>query len=693
MIAADICSIIQINNIKFYIMKKINFSKLALLSVFFCIPFLAASAADIYVASTGDDDAGDGSQANPVATLGKAYQLINSQSGTIYVSGEIDGYTAGGSSNGDGVCPFLGNSYTLTVQGVEGTDPKIVGSNTRRMFRLRSDMVLILKDLTLSGTPTDTITGYNGGCIELGGGSLDADHVIFENFVSRGRQGTVMNCENGLSAANPLLSVKNCVFRNNTAINTSNNDGSGVVLRVYNNNVENSKYYFENCAFVNNAALYGTFSFRQGVALTNPAEYTFVNSTFTGNTNGNGNAGCITLMSDAQIANIINCTVKNNPTNGAIRATAAPTLNIYNSVLENNGGNDLNYNTVSPNLTIHNSLILAKRNVHDTVYVKPAEYTAAALNDFDAETNSFQPAAGSLALAYGHARYLAALEIDYDQLGMQRLFTDSLCEAGAIELDRIPPVIATEAADATVAYNAESNPAELEEWLETNGGAEATDASPIVWSNDFEEDHWEIAEDNSRSVLVTFTATDAAGNAATTAATFTIEAEIDDVPPVITTEAADATVAYNVATNPAELEEWLETNGGAEAIDANPIVWSNDFEEVNWETAEDNSRSVLVTFTVTDAAGNAATTAATFTIEAEPVGIVSPAAADVFQQGSRLVIRSDSRTVAGTLVAVSGQTVGTSAGNEISLAGIRSGLYILKVKTAGQTVNRKVVIK
>ncbi|MDR1121019.1 MAG: T9SS type A sorting domain-containing protein [Dysgonamonadaceae bacterium] len=424
-------------------MRKFNFMKGALTLALGCAAFFA-QAADVYVSATGDDG-NDGTQAQPVLTLRKAYDLINSASGTIYVSGEIDGYS--NPVNTDAVCPFLGNPYTLTIQGVEGTNPKIVGNSTVRMFRLRSDMGLILKDLTLSGTVGETAT-IDGCCVMMQGGWLETDNVIFENF-SNNNNGAVL-CVNAISAAKPSLICKNSVFRNNSG----GTAGYGSVMRVNDVAVTDTKFYFENCAFVNNSALYGTFFFRQATVVETNPSYTYVNCTFTGNTNSNGNSGCLTAYSAPITVNVINCTVKDNPTNGSVRATAAATVNVYNSILEGNNGFDLNCDN-NPVVTVRNSLILAKRNVPDEVYVKPANYTATGqlLDAFDAETNTFTPKFASLAIGYGDKQYLENLGVDgattinYDQLGNTRSFENNTVDAGAVEVGESAIYVSSEGND------------------------------------------------------------------------------------------------------------------------------------------------------------------------------------------------------------------------------------------------------
>ena len=81
------------------------------------------------------------------------------------------------------------------------------------------------------------------------------------------------------------------------------------------------------------------------------------------------------------------------------------------------------------------------------------------------------------------------------------------------------------------------NQGQLDAWLASNGGAEASDScGSIVWSNNFSE--LDDGCGHTGSATVTFTATDDCGNASTTTATFTI---VDTTDPVVT-DATDKTV-------------------------------------------------------------------------------------------------------------------------------------------------------
>ncbi|MDR1120341.1 MAG: hypothetical protein LBM08_05430 [Dysgonamonadaceae bacterium] len=413
-------------------MKEFFFFKLALVWALTGFTFFFAGAKDVYLSADGQDTNGGTSPSDAVATLAKAYQLIGNQTGTIYIGGEVDGHTGIAAIDANGL-PFLGTSYTLSIEGIDGTAPKITGDRTVRMFRLRADMELKLKNLTLSGTPGDTAT-FDGGCIQMQGGSLQADHVTFENFTTA-NYGAVIHTAS-VSAEKPEMTFTNCIFRNNSA---TGNSGYGSVLRIADYSTDagnpraNAKVHFENCAFVNNSALYGTFFFRTANVAAPYPEITFVNSTFTANSNGNGNSGCLTVYSGNQTVNVINCTIKDNTASHGVRATAAgATVNIRNSILEGNAPNDLREDN-GPTINIANSLIFSENN---NDYTRPAAYTSTnqLLNAFDDATGSFTPKFASLAIGYGDRQYLEALNISSDQLGNTRLFENGKVDAGAVEV-------------------------------------------------------------------------------------------------------------------------------------------------------------------------------------------------------------------------------------------------------------------
>ncbi len=199
----------------------------------------------------------------------------------------------------------------------------------------------------------------------------------------------------------------------------------------------------------------------------------------------------------------------------------------------------------------------------------------------------------------------------------------SIANGSNITVDTTAPVINPIASAETVECDGEGNVTYLNTWLNSHGGANATDnCSGVTWTNDFTGLSDDCGE--TGSALVTFTATDDCGLSSTTQATFTIE---DTTPPSITTPASNETVECDGAGNTTELNAWLANHGGAMASDTccgTDVIWSNDFTDLSDDCGEIGS--ALVTFTATDCCGLSSTIQATFTIEdTTPPSITTPA--------------------------------------------------------------------
>ena len=190
-------------------------------------------------------------------------------------------------------------------------------------------------------------------------------------------------------------------------------------------------------------------------------------------------------------------------------------------------------------------------------------------------------------------------------------------------LDFQPPIIDAEAEDLVIECSGAVDQIALDNWLNNNGGASATDnCSDVTWTNDF------VALDEScagGTVVVTFTVTDDCGNSASTDATIDF---VDTTAPAIDMAAADATVECDGAGNSGDLDAWLASNGGASASDAcSGVTWTNDFDTLSDDCGA--TGAATVTFTATDACGNSASTTATFTIEDTTAPAIDTEALDV----------------------------------------------------------------
>uniref|UniRef100_UPI003D0CC3A5 gliding motility-associated C-terminal domain-containing protein n=1 Tax=Tenacibaculum sp. TaxID=1906242 RepID=UPI003D0CC3A5 len=143
----------------------------------------------------------------------------------------------------------------------------------------------------------------------------------------------------------------------------------------------------------------------------------------------------------------------------------------------------------------------------------------------------------------------------------------------------------------------------LQEWLDNNAGATATDnCSNVTWTNNYGDDT-SVKCDGSY-ITVTFTATDDCGNSSITTAGYLIK---DETSPTITTQPSDKVVECDGAGNIAELDAWLASNGGASASDdCSVVAWSNNYSELIYTCGF--AGEVEVIFTATDACGNATDT-------------------------------------------------------------------------------------
>ncbi|TDU40219.1 gliding motility-associated-like protein [Gelidibacter sediminis] len=184
-------------------------------------------------------------------------------------------------------------------------------------------------------------------------------------------------------------------------------------------------------------------------------------------------------------------------------------------------------------------------------------------------------------------------------------------------MDTTGPTITTLASDLVVECDGNGNNGAFDAWLNSNGGAVASDgcSTNLTWSNNYDGS----TSDCSKPVIVTFTVTDECGNTSTTTGSYSI---MDSNPPVITA-ASDVTVESDGKGNIQDLQNWLDTNGGATATDdCSAISWSNNFTSLSDLCGP--TGAATVTFTATDGCGNASSTTATFTIIDTIVPVISP---------------------------------------------------------------------
>merc|ERR1712110_920333 len=172
--------------------------------------------------------------------------------------------------------------------------------------------------------------------------------------------------------------------------------------------------------------------------------------------------------------------------------------------------------------------------------------------------------------------------------------------------DEAAPTLSRPASDRSVEGSGNGNTGDLNSFLNSNGGALATDTCGAVrWSNDFTT----LSNECNRTAVVTFTACDPCNLCVSTTARFTV---VDTGAPVISPQAQSTVVECDPNGNDNAFDLFVANNGGARATDVcsnSTLTWRSSFED-----APSGCDSEIVTFTVTDACGRSASTTATFTI-------------------------------------------------------------------------------
>jgi len=191
-------------------------------------------------------------------------------------------------------------------------------------------------------------------------------------------------------------------------------------------------------------------------------------------------------------------------------------------------------------------------------------------------------------------------------------------------VDTYAPIINMAPADVLVESNGQGNFTEFSAWVNTYGGAQASDAcSNIIWT----VNNTAISDDcgATGSATVTFSVTDACGNAISTTAVFTIE---DRTAPTFQIPAHDTTIVCSVSNQQVHIQHWLDTHGGAQAYDVNgDVTWTHNYSGLSDGCGSTGSATVV--FTATDECGNNISTSANLTIADHVAPVISLQAQDV----------------------------------------------------------------
>jgi hypothetical protein len=267
-------------------------------------------------------------------------------------------------------------------------------------------------------------------------------------------------------------------------------------------------------------------------------------------------------------------------------------------------------------------------------------------------------------------------------------------------VDSTPPALGIPASDLQVECDGNGNTLALNTWLSSAGNAMAADdGSNVTWTNTYSG--LSNGCGMTGNTLVIFTATDACGNSLTTSATFTIA---DHLAPAISVAAQGTTIVCGQPGTQTEVQNWLNTHGGAVANDqCGSVSWTNNF-PVLPDTCS-HTTSWPVTFTAMDECGNTSTTSAALTLLGTS-GTSGPAPADLaftispnpvhqtllvtFENPTTNAVRLSLFDAYGQLMVSYTETAGTLT---IPVSAYTPGIYFLRAETTRGVYSRKLLIE
>ena len=304
------------------------------------------AAADIWVATIGSDD-NDGSQANPVATIAKAIELV------------AEGYTI---HVGEGT--YIANSLTIAKSfAMIGSGKVIIDGNASKIMNINENTIVNFTNVAF----TNALNNYGG--VMQSKGTVNLNNVsIYKNTQKSGSTPTVSSIYN-----TGVMTIVNS--------NIYENDGYGLIFNSGNLDIINTSISSNNVAkgttyaflYIGSGAvnvINSTLSdntARLGGIWLNKGTLNVNNATFENNVVTVGNGGAIHIESDSSTATIKDSKFIGNKANkdgGAIYNKG--TLNIETSIFDANAASNGNtgyhgddiYN--SGILTLHYSALLGK---------------------------------------------------------------------------------------------------------------------------------------------------------------------------------------------------------------------------------------------------------------------------------------------------------------------------------------------
>ncbi|MEO5906960.1 MAG: T9SS type A sorting domain-containing protein, partial [Saprospiraceae bacterium] len=176
-------------------------------------------------------------------------------------------------------------------------------------------------------------------------------------------------------------------------------------------------------------------------------------------------------------------------------------------------------------------------------------------------------------------------------------------------LDRIAPDIYTLASDTILECGSGNPEAAIQEWLNNNGGANATDLNGIIsWSHNYSGLSDGCGFTGNATVI--FTASDVCGNIKSTTASVSVG---DSIGLQMSVLPQDTMIDCGDGNAPAIIQSWLDDHGGARVNDqCGDVIWFNSFPGIPDTCSAPGI--IVVSFTVVDDCGQFLSAQAMLTI-------------------------------------------------------------------------------
>ena len=265
-------------------------------------------------------------------------------------------------------------------------------------------------------------------------------------------------------------------------------------------------------------------------------------------------------------------------------------------------------------------------------------------------------------------------------------------------MDDVPPIFNLPAQNDTV--DCANLQDEIQLWLDTHGGAQATDAcSSITWTYLIDMVVDDCGTTSTESFI--FIATDECGNSNSSLATIFIE---DHSAPIIEQVPVDTMILCGSDDQTTVIENWLNHQGGAIANDlCGTVTWTNDY-SFGFDTCGPVGIHQVL-FTAMDECGNATTIQAILTIQDSlhtTIANVEEFEFRVFPNPASetlhiVIDKKEFGSIQITLFDECGKALWSEKNSNhefsIPIHSYPPGAYFLKVRTVRDIYSRKVIIK